>query len=278
VEETLPAVASDEVAVRVSVSMLDPHSFAPGAEATSPEASFSGLVCDIGTAPPNELAIGGTVVGVGPVADVISLPGTEVERLAANAQLKPEQAAAIPYLCSFLNVLSKVKAGPEDRILITGQSVIRHLSEQFVRALLPQAPTTQVDLAPTYELPAELDGQFDVLIHGVSDPEDLQLSLSAVREDGEAFLLVAPGSHVLALDFYPNIHRSCLRTHVRRVGSRCRPASCPNPGHSLLYRLLGEGRIDIEPLLSHVSKPSELADLQVQGSGPSDKLIAVTWP
>jgi hypothetical protein len=277
VEEASPAPASDEVSVRVGASLLDPLSLTADLAGGSPEASFSGEICDLGTAAANGFALGDTVYGVGPAADLLTLPGDELERLPADAQLSPGQAAAIPYLCSFLRVLGAIEARPQERILITGQSVIRQLSEQFVKSLLPDAPVTQIDLTPNRALPAGLDGPFDRLIHGVTDPDDLQLSLSTLREDGEAFLLVPPGPHVLALDFYPNIHRSCLRSFVRRVGDPCRPATCPDPGHPRLFQLLEQEGIDLEAVVSHVSNASDVVGLALDGGGSAEKLIALAW-
>jgi hypothetical protein len=90
--------------------------------------------------------------------------------------------------------------------------------------------------------------------------------------------LVPPGRHVLALDFYPHVHRSCLRVLARRVGKPCRPVSCPDLGHPLLLQLLQQEGVDLNPILLHVSNSSEVARLPLERINRSEKLLAVTWP
>lgn len=263
--------------MRVSSSVLDPLSLADPNGEGLPQASFSGVVSAVVDAAADGLAVGDTVFGVGPLAEVISLPASEIERLPTDAELQPQQAAAIPYLCSFFNVLGAIEAPPAGRILITGRPVIRHISEQVLKSLQPGVTATQVDLSTRRDLPNDLEAPFEVLVHGVGDPQDLQLSLSAVAMDGEAFLLVGPGEHVLPLDFYPGIHRSCLRAPVRRVGRPCSPQSCPDPGHRLLRKGLEQGQIDIASVLAHAASAGDLADL-APGISEADRLIALTWP
>jgi hypothetical protein len=278
VEEAYLAPAPDEIAVRVAAALLDPLSVAASTGTGLPEVSFSGIISEVGAAVPERLRPGQTVIGIGPPADLITLRSSEVQSLPSDSHLSPQQAAAVPYLCSFLDVLRAMPIKPEDRILITGQAIIRHLSEQFLKALLPGTATAQINSRSSHDIGTERDGSFDVLVHGVTDPLDLDLSLSALDEDGQALLLVPPGSHVLELDFYPHVHRSCLRLLTRRVGSPCRPASCPDPGHQLLSRLLEQESIDIDPLLSYVSDSSQLASLPLEGVNRSEKLLAITWP
>lgn len=278
VEEAFPAPASDEIAVRVTASVLDPLSLNESTRADLPEVAFAGVISDVGPATPKAVGVGQDVIGIGPMADLVGLSRSEVWFLPADSHLSPQQAAVLPYLCSFLHVLRTVRIEPEARILITGHPVIRHLSEQLLSVLLPEISATQISLEAGHEIATEMDRPFDVLVHGVTDPLDLQLSLSALREDGEAFLLVPPGRHVLPLDFYPHIHRSCLRLLVRRVGNPCRPASCPEPGHPLLSQLFEQERIDVDPVLSPVSNAAQLASLPLEEIIRSEKLLAVAWP
>jgi hypothetical protein len=277
VDEAFPPLASDEIAVRVALSLLDPSSLTASEGGDSPEVSFAGVISEVGPAISDRARVGQPAIGVGPLADLISLPEREVRCVLADFDLSVEQAVTIPYLCSFLHVLSTIRVKSDSRILITGQPIIRHLSVQFLKVLFPDISRTQIQALPSH-IATELDGPFDVLIHGVTDPADLQLSLSTLGEGGQAFLLVPPGRHVLPLDFYPHVHRSCLRLVIHRVGEPCRPASCPDPGHARLSQLFEEELIDVSPVLSHVSGPSELAGLSLDGVNRSQKLLAVAWP
>lgn len=274
VEDAVPTLGAGEVAVQVTAALLDPLTFATD---PSPQGAFTGVISELGAGASKRLEVGDTVVGVGPPSDLISLPEAEVEGVPADARLDPAQAAAIPYLCSFWQALSAIEIEPRGRVLITGDPVIRHLSEQFVSALLPDAQVTQLDLASPRETVKEIEGSFDLLVHEVADPVALQLGLSALGLDGEAYLLVAPGPKVLPLDFYPNLHRSSLRAFVRRVGSPCRPASCPDPGHARLYELLESRQVDLEPVLSRATSDSKLAGLRLERGGPAQKLLAMAW-
>jgi hypothetical protein len=278
VEEAFPALRHDEIAVRVAVALLDPSSFPPCTRAVSPEVSFSGVISEVGAAVPKRLSLGQTVIGIGPLADFLSLPSSEVRCLPDNSHLNPHQEAAIPYLCSFLHVLRTSQIKPEDRILITGQAVIRHLSEQLLKVLFPDTSITRINLPSGHDVAREAGRAFDVLVHGVTDPLDLQSGLAALVEHGQALLLVPPGRHVLALDFYPNVHRSCLRLLARKVGKPCRRVSCPDPGHPLLLQLLEQESVDLNPILLHVSNSSEVARLPLERINRSEKLLAVTWP
>jgi len=267
-----------EVVVRTSSSLLDPLTLADSDDEDSLEVSFSGVISALDGVASDELAVGDTVFGVGPPADFVSLPAAELERAPGGAPLEPHQAAAIPYLCSFWEALNTIAPDSSARILISGQPVVRHLAAQLVRSLLPEMSLTEADFGSIAELPSELDQPFDILIHGVGDPDDLQLSLSAVDLDGRAFLLVPPGEHVLSHDFYPSLHRSCLRSLVRRVGRPCRPASCPDPGHRALYERLAQGEIDVEPVISHAASTADLADLALGREPAAGKLVSLAWP
>ena len=225
------APGPDEVAVRVGAAVLDPAALNGNTGADSPEAVFSGVIGKTGESVPAAVGAGQTVVGIGPLADHVTLPHSEVWCLSA-----------------------------EERILITGRPAIRELSEQVLSALLPDASAKAVS-SPSGDGPtAEPHEPFDVLIHGLGEEADLQESLSLLRQDGRALLLVPPGRHVLPLDFYPNVHRSCLRLVVRRLSSR----------------LLEQETAGVDPILRRVSSPSQLASLpleEIKGS----KLLAVAW-
>ncbi len=230
-EEAFASPEPDEVAVRVEVAVLEPLALNGETRSDAPEAILAGVITEAGSAVPKGVAAGQTVIGIGPPADHVTLPESQVWCLSA-----------------------------EERILITGQPVIRELSAQVLSALRPGASPRVVGSLSGHEPTGEPDELFDVLIHGVADPADLQESLALLRQDGRAFLLVPPGRHVLPLDFYPNVHRSCLRLFVRRVGSR----------------LLEQETIEVDPLL-RISSPSQLAGLPLEEITGS-KLLAVAWP
>jgi hypothetical protein len=264
VEEAFPAPEPGELAVQVVAALLDPRSLSASANAALPEAPFAGVISEVAAGASEQPGVGRTVIGIGPLADRLSVPTREVRTLPADSHLSPQQAATLPYLCSFLDALRGLRIEPQDRVLITGQAAIQHVSRQLLRALYPQASATRIASPLGEDIGTQPDGPFDVLVHGVADALDLQLSLSALAEDGRAFLLVPPGRHVLPLDFYPDVHRSCLRLVARRVGSPCRPASCPDPGHPLLSALLEQRSLDLDPILSPVSSSSDLAGLPLE--------------
>jgi hypothetical protein len=110
----------------------------------------------------------------------------------------------------FVQALEEVQLEPGAEILVTGEARICEICEQVLRSLHPG-----VKIART---PDGTDRRYRVLVHGLCDSADLQMSLAALELDGEALVLVPPGEHVLELDFYPNIHRSSLVVKVRRVG------------------------------------------------------------
>jgi hypothetical protein len=269
-EEAFTDPGHGEVAVRVAANVLNPSSDAP-------EGTFSGVISGVGAAVPEGMLPGRVVVGIGPPADLISLPSSEVWCLPSESDLSPEHAAAIPYLCSFLQALGSIGVEPEDRILISGRPAIRHLGESFLKDLVRDASAIETNLPSSHGNGNEPDRDFDVLVHEVADPEDLQLSLSALRENGRAILLVPPGPHVMAFDFYPLVHRHCLRLFPRRVGNPCHPESCPDSGHSALLRLLEQEGIDLDPLLSRASASPGVADLSLEELDGSERLLAVTW-
>jgi hypothetical protein len=112
-------------------------------------------------------------------------------------------------MSSIAQALESVDPQPGQRILVTGEPAIRDASVKVLRALAPGAAIAQS---------AGESEEFDLLVHGLRDEEELQRSLAALRLDGEAYVLVTPGSHVVSLDLYPHIHRSSLRVSLRRVG------------------------------------------------------------
>jgi hypothetical protein len=236
-------LGNDEVAVRVSVSIPDPASPGDGEGTAAADAGFSGVISELGAGAAERLEVGDTVFGVGPVAEQAVVAETQIGRLPAGARLSDAQAAAIPYLRSFLFALGAIRPEAGDRVLITGQPVIRHLGEQFLAALLPDTPIARAH--------SEADESLGLLVHGLTDASELQRSLSALRHDAEAYVLVPTGTHILSLDFYPHIHRSSLRVIVRRVGNPYSPEAYADPDISRLIELLERGQIDIEPVLEH---------------------------
>jgi hypothetical protein len=112
-------------------------------------------------------------------------------------------------LDSFLRALGSIDPKPGERILLTGEPATREVAERAVKTLAPGASIANN---------ADGSERFDLLVHVLADAEGLQESLSALRLDGKAYVLVMPGDRVLALDLYPNIHRSSLRVMLRRVG------------------------------------------------------------
>jgi hypothetical protein len=278
VEKVFPVLGSDEIAVRVGVTLIDPSSFLASTTAASPAASFAGVISELGAAVSEELRLEQTAIGVGPPADLISCPRSEVLALRSDSPLNLEQAAAIPHLCPFLRALRCLEIKPTERVLITGRAVMRHVSEEFLKVLFPDTSATQLDLTSGRDIRGELGSRFDVLVHEITDTASLQLSLSALGNNGRALLLVPPGRRLVTLDFYPHVHRSCLRLFARRVGSPCHAASCPDPGHAFLAQLLEQDRMDVTSVLSHASTSSQLAGLSLEDVNRSEKLLAINWP
>jgi hypothetical protein len=268
VEEELQPAGPDEITVRVEVALLDPLAFSASAEGAAPEASFTGVIAEAGAEVSEGLTVGQTVIGAGPPGDLVRLPASRVRQSPDGSGMEPHRAAAMPYLSSLQEVLDEVRIEPEDRVLVSGHAAIRQMSAFLLAASGHRGSPARLTVASG----TTPEGPFDVLVHGLVDSPRLQDSLSTLRIDGRAHILVPPGSHALELDFYPHIHRSSLELLIRRVG----PAWA-NSGDGQSALVLGEGGIDIESMLVQPSDAEGLDGFSLDEVARAEKLLAVDW-
>ena len=267
--------APGEVAVDITAALLDPLALVATEGEARSSAGFCGLVAEVGPSAAEHLRVGQVVVGTGPLADAVTVPESDLDALPPNSRLSAKQAATIPYLASIERALAGFPIKPGSRVIVAGRPALRRLTAQLLTASCPDASITGLGLRASQE--TESDGRFDALIHALGDPAELDSALSALRHDGEALLLVPPGRQVLALDFYPHVHRTCVRMVARRVEAQARTATGRDAGYSRLARLLRQRRLDVEAAPFEAWDPADQRELRLAGIARAGKLLTVSW-
>lgn len=171
--------------------------------------------------------------------------------------IPPRRALLAANMETALNALWDSGAGPGDRIAIVGAGVLG-LLVAWLASRLPGAEVTAIDRDPSradvattlgasFRLPAEAEGQQDVIFHASASQEGLALALGLAGREAAVVELSWHGVHGVSVPLGLDFHARRLRLISSQVGTVApsrRPRWSARRRLAKALELLGDDRLD----------------------------------